>query len=168
VGRLVETFPGTPAPSPSGFPLGVHFDRLERTQVDDDASVICAKSRGAVAASTHRQIDCRVLGNSYRGRSILGSSASEYGGRTAVDHPVMDPTSVLVVGVPRRDYLPCCLATKRFGDVLAHGLLPPFEPAKRVSLINQKIDNAWGPAPWARDDGVCQAQSLESLYMEMG
>jgi hypothetical protein len=43
-----------------------------------------------------------------------------------------------------------------------------FEPAKRVSVINQKIDDAWGPAPGARDYGVCQAQSLECLYMEMG
>ena len=100
---MVDVAPQAAAAYANGAGRGIHADVLDRRQVDHQAVVAHAESTGVVPAAANRDPHLVVAGESESGHHIGHIGALRDQARFAIDHRVVNFSSIRVLGVLRVD-----------------------------------------------------------------
>ena len=110
-GGLVEDLPRAATAGPHRAIIPVDHHVLHQVEVDHDAAVIGPESRGTVAASPDRHVDAFFPDDRQDTNHVCGVETPHHRSGAPVDHAVVDPAGVVVVGMGGANDLPfCCLA----------------------------------------------------------
>src|SRR5262249_10904815 len=83
-----------------------HLDVLEAGEIDDQSAVVGPEPGRAVRTAAHREVEPFGPGDADDGGNVGGTTATDHGGGTPVDHAVVAPPRLLVVGTAGVDHLP--------------------------------------------------------------
>jgi len=147
-------------------PPGVHPDRPERAQVEDQAPVHRPVTGHAVTAAADGQPQPVLAGQGHGRADVADLAGPDYRPWPPVDHAVPDPPGLVVAGVPIRDQIPGDLVPHDAGHAgLVEADAHPVPPRGRVQL---RAPSAPVAAAVRRAAGVtCQQHSAQPCRRAM-
>ena len=142
VGGVVEGAPGRAALCPRRLAGRVDLDPLHAVEVDDHGVVAGAEARDAVRAAADGDVEPVLARIVDGGHHVIRARGAHDDIRAPVDHRVVDPTGVVVVGVVGRDRLtPNLVAQPLHGNHRHHS--PPMVVPRPILL---RRDGDWNRA----------------------
>ena len=128
LGGGVDRAPGGAAADPHGAVRGVDDDVVDRAQVDAESPLDDRGAGDTVPAAVHRDGQPEPACEGQRRHDVARSAAAHDPSGVAVDHPVEDPTGLVVAGIGGDQGLSLESCLGSLGHV-GHGRTPPsLEP----------------------------------------
>jgi hypothetical protein len=135
VGRVIESAPGDATFGTNGSSLRIDADAIHRREINDHATIVCAKARHAVGTAPDRKILSLLASKLDRCHHIRGIGASHDHGGPPIDHPVVDFSSVLIRSIARHYRLTIHMSAEFFKS--RHSIPLFFRPT--VSQIPEDV-----------------------------